>query len=323
MKKFISILLLAILSINLTGCNTGSSGERIVIYTTNYTQKFILNSIGRDYVSVYSIYDNVDTYEPGNEAAFEYKTIDPSEFTFSDNPEKLEAVLKADLFIYNGRSQNDYRVLKELIEADEDEELTLFDTTRDAKRSFIAGKQTLSYDGKAVDNKIMTLLSTEAEREMYWLSPIETMNVTGELYDKLEELLPNQKDELKKNYDDLMYDLTDLYATIEDVRTDHLNNMFVSDSIHLNTLDVHYLQNIYTDHTSNTKHKGDETNVAYLNEISTFVTINEGKLISTKDKNQPNYFDLLEVQSADDFALGLGYFEIMRKNYELINTILD
>ncbi len=323
MNKLLKMFMTLILTFTLVACDTNSGSDNVVIYTTNYAQKFILSSIGKELVSAYSIYDNRDLYVVGEEENFIYAVEDPGSFTFENNPAKLDSVLNADLFIYNGKSANDRRVLGEIVNADKDEELPIFDTTENARRSFVETTLALSYDGKSVDNGILDLLETNKEMEMFWLSPIEMMNVTDELYDKLVELLPNHKDELKKNYDDLMYDLTDLYATIEDVDTNHLNNMFVSDNVNLNVLDIHYIENIYLDHTQNIKYRESETNDEYIAEINTYITINDATKITTTDPSSANYFDLLEVQSPDNFNNGLGFFEIIRKNYELIDRILD
>ncbi len=323
MKNIFKVFIAIILTLTFSACETGKDADKLTIYTTNYAQKFILSSLGKDNVNAYSVYDNRDLYIAGSDDGFIYETYDPNSYTFEEHKDKLEKVLNADLFIYNGKSDNDRRVLGEIVNADKDEELPIFDTTENAKRSLVQTTLSLSYNGKSVDSELLELLETDKDMEMFWLSPIEMMNVTDEIYEKLLELLPNHQDELKKNYDDLMYDLTDLYATIEDVDSNHLNNMFVSDTVNLNILDIHYIENIYLDHTENKLYKDYESNTEYVAEINKYIAINQSSAITTTNQSSQNYFDLLEVQSVDDFNNGRGFFEIIRENYELLDRILD
>ncbi len=320
MKK---LLIVALLLTILSGCDNSVDSDKKIIYTTNYAQKYILNSIGQQYVEAYSIYDNRDEYNPDNEEAYEYNVLTPSSFTFEDYDDKLTSVLNADLFIYNGHSDNDVRVLKELVNADKDEDVMIFDTTENAKRSFVETNLALSYDGQAIDNGILDLLKTDSEMEMYWLSPIEMMNVSTEIYHKLIEVLPNHEEELKDNYDNLMYDLNSLYATIEDIRSSNINNIVVSDSVHLNILDIHYIENVYTDYQNNSKYKNDENADAYLAEINTYLTVDDSKIVSTTNTESNFYFDLMEVQSNSNYQEGLTYYDMMLNNFEILEQALQ
>lgn len=321
MKKFNVVLLALTTLFALVGCNVSGKTEKINIYTTNYAQKFILNSLGKDHVNAYSVYDNSNQYQAGDDS-FKYVANDPNIYTFENNPEMLDLVLKADLFIYNGNSANDRRLLSEIVEADKDEDLQIFDATENAKRSLVETTLALSYDGKVVDNKILDVIETESEMEMFWLSPIETMNVADEIYEKLITLLPNVENELKQNYDALMYDLSSLYAGIEDIQTNNINNMIVSDTVNLNVLGIHYIENIYLDHTHAIEYKNDQSGDRYYGDLSKYIKINESTKITTTNPSSPNNFDLLEVQSASNFDAGLGYFEIMKNNYELLERLL-
>ncbi len=321
MKKFNVVLLALTTLFALVGCNVSGKTEKVNIYTTNYAQKFILNSLGKDHVNAYSVYDNSNQYQAGDDS-FKYVASDPNIYTFENNPEMLDLVLKADLFIYNGNSANDRRLLSEIVEADKDEDLQIFDATENAKRSLVETTLALSYDGKVVDNKILDVIETESEMEMFWLSPIETMNVADEIYEKLLTLLPNVQNELKQNYDALMYDLSSLYAGIEDIQTNNINNMIVSDTVNLNVLGIHYIENIYLDYTHAIEYKNDQSGDRYYGDLSKYIKINESTKITTTNPSSPNNFDLLEVQSASNFEAGLGYFEIMKNNYELLERLL-
>ncbi len=322
MKRiFKFFLIIAILLISV-GCEPKVNRESLVIYTTNYAQKFILEAIGQKDVSVFSIYDTLDTYSADQDDNFNYQTFDSNGFLISSRAGLMEKVLDADLFVYNGRSSDDIAVINEIITQKESEDLPIFDATLDASRSFVEKLMALSYNNTVVDPEIKEVLATDNSAEMYWLSPIEMQNVSKEIYDKLVEILPSKREMLKQNYESLLYDLDSLYANIESISRSTTNNMIVSDNVQLNILSIHYIENVYTDHTASKLHKDDPDNELLLFDISKYMQINDELTITTTDPDSQNYFDLAVTLSPNDYKEGNGYFEIMNRNFELLRRVL-
>lgn len=317
MRKIIVVLSMILILVS-TGCSEQKNKESLVIYTTNYAQKFIIESIGLDYVEAYSIYDNTYEYDLEKANEFEYEIKDPETFELSKYPKLKENILKSDLFIYNGKSDKDKNVLNDLVSDKASEKLELLDSTKNADISTVEKSLALSYDNKAVSDQIYNVLTTTAENEMFWLSPIEMQNVSAEIYSFLVKALPNKKSELKENYQSLIYDLDTLYASIERVSKDTVNNMVVSDTHELNILKIHYIENISLDNTNTNYPDKDQ----YLNALSQYITINESKVISTTNRESEYFFDLAEVQSIDDYKNGENYYEIMSRNYSVLESAL-
>ncbi|MFV0498458.1 MAG: hypothetical protein ACK5NF_00240, partial [Bacilli bacterium] len=170
----------------------------------------------------------------------------------------------------------------------------------------------LSYDNQTVNDKIKNELKTTQELEMFWLSPIEMQNVSVEIYELLVKTMPSKKDFFEENFEQLMFDLDSLYANIEGISSSSINNMIVSDNLELNIYKIHYIENIYLD----------PNDIEHTNRIEQYITVNDSLRISTSDPNAKNYFDLLEVQSVEDYNNGLRYNEIMYKNFQTIDKVL-
>lgn len=311
MKKLYTLLALIIVLVTV-GCEAKNNKEFITVYTTNYAQKFILESIGQQYVQAYSVYDNTKDFDIEKVDEFEYNVIDPNVFVLDDYPEIKNAILEADLFIYNGKSSKDNAIVDSLVSDDKSEELPLFDSTMNADISTVEKTMGLSYDNKTVDAHIKEYLNDTNELEMFWLSPIEMQNVSTEIYNYLVKEMPNKKDIFKENFEALMYDLDTLYANIEGISSRTINNMIVSDSIQLNIIKIHYIENIFIE-------EFDEENVE---NIKKYITINEDLRISTTDPSANNYFDLAEVQSYENYEQGKRYYDIMVQNYKVLESVL-
>ncbi|MFV0424917.1 MAG: metal ABC transporter solute-binding protein, Zn/Mn family [Bacilli bacterium] len=312
MKKLYIVLSLFIIILS-TGCSEINNKDELTIYTTNYAQKFILESIGQEYVNAYSIYDNTNEFNLEDSDNFEYIVRDPNTFSFKDYPEVLNSVLEADMFIYNGKSSKDTVVLDELVSDTKSEDIPLLDSTKNADISTVEKNMGLSYNGQVVDSNIKTVLNTNHELEMFWLSPIEMQNVSTEIYNFLIDAMPSKKEYFEKNFDALMFDLDSLYASIEAISSNTINNMIVSDSLELNVLKIHYIENIYLN----------IENDEYMDEISNYITIENSLSISTTDPSSQNYFDLAEVQSVENYENGMRYYEIMLTNYTTLERVLQ
>lgn len=87
MKKYIRIILLLVIILNLSGCLKKDNYENIKIYTTVYPIEYISNYLYSDYSEIHSIYP-VGT--------------DINNYVISNK--KLNDYSKGDLFIYNGLS---------------------------------------------------------------------------------------------------------------------------------------------------------------------------------------------------------------------------
>ncbi len=318
----IKILLAFTILLTIVGCGEKEGKESLTIYTTNYAQKFIIESIGLDYVDVYSIYDNTNEFDIENNEDFVYEVKDPSTFSFEDNSELKKIVLDSDAFIYNGKSDDDKRIVNELFNDKKSEDLLIFDTTESADVSTVEKNMGLSYNNQVVNEEIKPLLTSNEELEMFWLSPVEMQNVSIQLYNFLVELMPEKKQELKENFNSLMYDLDSLYANIEEISNTTINNMIVSDTVELNILKVHYIENIYTDQTKNNKYKDDETNQMYLEDIAQYITIEPDLTIQTTSPSGENYFDLMVVQSEDNYNEGINYYQMTLNNYQVLYDVM-
>ncbi len=95
MKKIISIAILLVLTLNLTGCIKRDSMEDITIYTTNYPTEYITNRLYGQYSTIYSIY-------PDGVNINDYKLTDKQIKDYSDS----------NLFIFNGLSNEKEYVTK-------------------------------------------------------------------------------------------------------------------------------------------------------------------------------------------------------------------
>lgn len=95
MKKIISITILLVLTLNLTGCIKRDSMEDITIYTTNYPTEYITNRLYGQYSTIYSIY-------PDGVNINDYKLTDKQIKDYSDS----------NLFIFNGLSNEKEYVTK-------------------------------------------------------------------------------------------------------------------------------------------------------------------------------------------------------------------
>lgn len=312
MKKFYLVLALALILFS-TGCEESKSKETLTVYTTNYAQKFILESIGKEYVNAYSVYDNTNEFDTENIDNFQYEAKDPNAFSLAEYPELKTALLESDMFIYNGKSVKDTAILDDLVSDAKSESLPIFDSTKNADISTVEKTMGLSYNNKTVDSSITNLLITSEDTSMFWLSPIEMQNVSSEIYTFLVDAMPSKKSYFKENLDALMFDLDTLYANIESMSARTLNNMVVSDSIELNVIKIHYIENIYIDNNF----------PEYMTELSNYITIEDSLTISTTDPNSENYFDLAEVQSVKNYENGMRYYEIMIENYKVLEKVLQ
>ncbi len=312
MKKLYMILSIALILFS-TGCEESSTKESITVYTTNYAQKFILESIGQEYVDAYSVYDNSDEFDIKNAEEFTYEAKDPITFMLDDYPDLKEKILEADMFIYNGRSDKDTAILNDLVDDTKSENLPIFDSTKNADISTVEKTMALSYNNKVVDSSILDAIFRTDEAEMFWLSPIEMQNVSAEIYSFLVEAMPSKKSYFEDNLDALMFDLDSLYANIESMSSRTLNNMIVSDSIELSVIKIHYIENIYVDYEL----------TDYMEVLSNYITIEDSLTISTTDPNSENYFDLAEVQSPENYENGMRYYEIMSENYKVLEKVLQ
>lgn len=323
MKNLLKILIVFTLTLSTIACGVDSKKDKLTIYTTNYAQQFILEAIGQEHVAAYSIYNNLDEYSVERANEFTYQVYDNSSFSLASHPNLAEEILNSDLFIYNGRSKKDTLILNEIIDLEDSEELPVFDCTLAANISSVKKEAGLSYNNQVVNPKIETLLETDVEMEMFWISPIEMQNVSKVIFDMLVSKLPAKEEELKKNYENLLYDMDSLYAMSEDITFSTTNNVIVSDNVQLNMLEVNYIENVYTDHTANKLHHQDEDNSAYMTKIEEYISIIPELNVSTTDTGSANYFDTLEVLSKENYEAGKGYYEIMKDNFAVLERVLS
>jgi len=95
MKKIISMAILLVLTLTLTGCIKRDSMEDITIYTTNYPTEYITNRLYGQYSTVYSIY-------PDGVNINDYKLTD----------KQIKDYSNSNLFIFNGLSNEKEYVTK-------------------------------------------------------------------------------------------------------------------------------------------------------------------------------------------------------------------
>ncbi len=318
--KFLTITSMLLTSLLITGCQN-ENNNHMVIYTTNYATKYLLNTIGGDYVSAYSVYDNTDEFN--HEEEFEYQFTNIEEFTFAANPEKTEKVLEADAFIYNSYSKTDLTIVNELLELDKDENVLFIDIRDNMNVNDVNPILSLAYDEKVVSNSLQEILYSSNDIEAFWISPSEMKNASYVVYDFLVDQMPNYKSEFNTRLDSLVYNLNSLYSEIETINSNTLNNVIFSDSTDLNTYYGNGIINGSTNYLDLDLFKDDEDATAYNEAISEHLTINSSKVILTSDPSSTMYFDLFVVRTKSDYDNGNEYIQIMKRNFEVIRRALQ
>lgn len=170
MKNSFKLFVLGIMMLSLTGCIKKDNYENISISTTVYPIYYITSYLYEDYSEINSIYPN---------------GTNPDEYTISNK--KLNDFSKADLFIYNGLS-NEKDIAAELL--DKNKRMDIIDVAQ----------------GLEVKSDVCEL----------WLSPSNFLMMMTNIKNHLKDYITNKTilDSIDKKYDDLKVQISEIDAEL-------------------------------------------------------------------------------------------------------------
>lgn len=170
MKNSFKLFVLGIMMLSLTGCIKKDNYENISINTTVYPIYYITSYLYEDYSEINSIYPN---------------GTNPNEYTISNK--KLNDFSKADLFIYNGLS-NEKDIAAELL--DKNKGMDIIDVAQ----------------GLEVKSDVCEL----------WLSPSNFLMMMTNIKNHLKDYITNKTilDSIDKKYDDLKVQISEIDAEL-------------------------------------------------------------------------------------------------------------
>ncbi len=201
MKKLsISLLIITLLTLNLTGCVRKS----LDVVVTNYPLQFLVERIAKDHV-------NVTRLDKGNVA---------QRAQIVDNYE--EVLKSADVLFFINEAQPYFELYEEELKAMKGDrvDLSYYSKLYDFKRyqNVFVSDSIQTFEGDYYDTALLDNADLYISDPILWIDPIAMTSMGRSILDYLVEEFPDQKSYYEDNFEALEIELVRLYADYQKLR---------------------------------------------------------------------------------------------------------
>lgn len=202
MKKLFTLFLLLV-SLALTGCNSGESNNdnansgKLQVFTTVYPLQYFTEEIGKEYVDVKTI------YPPGSD-----------EHTFEPSQKDMMKLADSDLFIYVGLGLEGFvNKAEQTLKDEEVELLAAGENIHELNSSGTAEAHDSEHEHNHSDEE-----HNHSDVDPHvWIDPLYAKELAEAIKDELIIQLPEHKEQIEKNYSALAEKLDLLNSQFKDV----------------------------------------------------------------------------------------------------------
>ena len=328
-KSFAFMVIVLIASTFLGGCqeqstDTSQENKKLTIYTTVYPLQYFAERIGGDLVDVKSIYPN-----------------GADEHSYEPSQKDMIDLADSDLFFYIGLGLEGFVAKAE--EALKNENVTL-----------VATAEHITFEEHAAETEEEHAEETEEEHADHaeetgeehtehnhgdvdphvWLDPIYSISLAEEIKEQLIERLPEQKDQIDKNFADLETELQQLNEEFTEVTSTAKHKEFlVSHAAFGYWAERYGLEQISVSGLASTNEptqkeleniiaEAEEHDLHYIffeQNVSSKLT----EIVQKEIGAEPLVLHNLSVRTDKDVTSERTYFSIMKDNLEALQTALN